>query len=125
MIRFQSSHHQAIKTQHLNHVSSSRCYFTLGELIINIFQTTTNFPLLSSWCDINSSFFLILCSNLTHNLIIIFINFLYMFRTILCSSSGGFIVYKQHLVLCMSLFLGDRSVHSAHIKTHKKIHSSF
>ena len=32
-----------------------------------------------------------------------------MFRAILCSSSGGFTVYTQHLVLCMSLFLGDRS----------------
>ena len=29
----------------------------------------------------------------------------------MCSSSGGFIVYIQHLVLCMSLFLGDCSVH--------------
>ena len=54
---------------------------------------------------------LISCSNLMHPLFIIFISFLYMFRAILCSSSGGFIVYIQHLVLCMSLFLGDRSVH--------------
>ena len=54
---------------------------------------------------------LISCSNLMHHLFIIFINFLYMFRAILCSSSGGFVVYIQHLVLCMSLFLGDRSVH--------------
>jgi len=29
----------------------------------------------------------------------------------LCSSSGGSTVYTQHLVLYMSLFLGDRSVH--------------
>ena len=54
---------------------------------------------------------MISCSNLMHHLFIIFIDFLYMFRAILCSSSGGFIVYIQHLVLCMSLFLGDRSVH--------------
>ena len=40
----------------------------------------------------------------------IFFIFLYMFRAILCSSSGGCIVYTQHLVLYMSLFLGDRSV---------------
>ena len=46
-----------------------------------------------------------------HNLFITFITFLYMFRATLCSSSGGFTVYIQHLVLCMSLFLGDRSVH--------------
>ena len=51
--------------------------------------------------------YLISCSKLMHHLFIIFINFLYMFRAILCSSSGGFIVYMQHLVLCMSLFLGD------------------
>ena len=55
--------------------------------------------------------YLISCSNLMHHLFIIFINFLYMFRAISCSSSGGFIVYIQHPVLCMSLFLGDRSVH--------------
>ena len=54
--------------------------------------------------------YLISCSNLMHHLFIICINFLYMFRAILCSS-GGSIVYTQHLVLCMSLFLGDRSVH--------------
>ena len=41
----------------------------------------------------------------------IFFIFLYMFRAILCSSSGGSIVYTQHLVLYMSLFLGYRSVH--------------
>ena len=41
----------------------------------------------------------------------IFFIFLYMFRAILCSSSGGSIVYTQHLVLYMSLFLGDRSMH--------------
>ena len=41
----------------------------------------------------------------------VFINFLYMFRAILCLSSGGLILYIQHLFLCMSLFLGDRSVH--------------
>ena len=46
-----------------------------------------------------------------HHLFSIFIAFLYMFRATLCSSSGGFIVYIQHLVLCMSLFLGERSVH--------------
>ena len=46
-----------------------------------------------------------------HHFFIIFINFLYMFRATLCSSSGGFIAYIQHLVLCLSLFLGDRSVH--------------
>ena len=40
-----------------------------------------------------------------------FFVFLYMFRAILCSSTGGSIVYTQHLVLYMSLFLGDRSVH--------------
>ena len=50
------------------------------------------------------------CSNLMRHLFIIFINFLYMFRAILCSSSGGFFAYIQHLVLCMSLFLGDRSM---------------
>jgi hypothetical protein len=37
--------------------------------------------------------------------------FLYMFRAILCSSSGGSTVYTQHLVLYVSLFLCDRSVH--------------
>ena len=57
------------------------------------------------------SLFLISCSNIMHTLFIIFFIFLYMFRTIPCSSSGGSIVYTQHLVLCMSLFLGDRSVH--------------
>ena len=41
----------------------------------------------------------------------IFLIFLYMFRAILCSSSGGSTVYTQHLVLYMSLFLCDRSVH--------------
>jgi len=46
-----------------------------------------------------------------HHFFITFITFLYMFRAPLCSSSGGFIVYIQHLVRCMSLFLGDRSVH--------------
>jgi len=35
-----------------------------------------------------------------------------------CSSSGGFIVYIQHLVLCMSLFLGDRSVHIQLVPVH-------
>jgi len=34
-----------------------------------------------------------------------------MFRAILCSYSGESIVYTQHLVLYMSLFLGDRSMH--------------
>ena len=34
-----------------------------------------------------------------------------MFRAILCSSSGGSIVYTQHLVPYVSLFLGDCSVH--------------
>ena len=34
-----------------------------------------------------------------------------MFRAILCSSSGGSTVYTQHLVLYVSLFLCDRSVH--------------
>ena len=58
------------------------------------------------WC-MNKDKALISCSNLMHHLFIIFINFLYMFREILCSSSGGFIVYIEHLVLCMSLFLGD------------------
>ena len=53
---------------------------------------------------------LISCSNLMHSLFIFFI-FLYMFRAILCSSWGGSIVYTQHLVLYMSLFLCDRSVH--------------
>ena len=52
----------------------------------------------------------------------IFFIFLYMFRAILWSSSGGSVVYTQHLVLCMSLFLGDRSVHrqleDAHIPLH-------
>ena len=56
-------------------------------------------------------FCLISCSNLMHHFFITFIMFLYMFRATFCSSSGGFIVYIQHLVLCMSLFLGDRSVH--------------
>ena len=41
----------------------------------------------------------------------VFFIFLYMFQAILCSSSGGSIVYTQHLVLYMSLLLGDRSVH--------------
>jgi len=39
-----------------------------------------------------------------------FITFLYMFRALLCSSSGGQIVLVQHLV--SSLSLGDCSVHS-------------
>ena len=34
-----------------------------------------------------------------------------MFRVMLCSSSGGTIVYTHNLVLYKSLFLGDRSVH--------------
>ena len=55
--------------------------------------------------------YLISSSNLMHHFFITFITFLYMFRATLCSSSGGFIVYIQHLFLCMSLFLGDRSVH--------------
>ena len=38
-----------------------------------------------------------------------FITVLYMFRALLCSSSGGQIVLTQHLV--SSLFLGDCSVH--------------
>jgi len=38
-----------------------------------------------------------------------FIAFLYMFRALLCSSSGGQIVLVQHLV--SSLSLGDCSVH--------------
>jgi len=38
-----------------------------------------------------------------------FIIFLYMFRALLCSSSGGQIVLVQHLV--SSLSLGDCSVH--------------
>ena len=37
-----------------------------------------------------------------------FITFLYMFRALLCSSSGGQIVLVQHLI--SSLFLGDCSV---------------
>ena len=41
----------------------------------------------------------------------IFCIFLYMFRAILCSSSGGYFVCTQHLVLYISLFLDDRSVH--------------
>jgi len=44
-------------------------------------------------------------------LFIIFIIFLYMFPATPCSSSGGFVAYIQHLVLCMSHFLGDRSVY--------------
>ena len=54
---------------------------------------------------------LLSCSKLMHHLFIILIIFFYMFRATRCSSSGGFIVYIQHLVLCMSLFLGDHSVH--------------
>jgi len=49
--------------------------------------------------------------------------FLYMFRGILCSSSGGSIVYTQHLVLYMSLFLRDLSVHGHRLcteRSHKK-----
>ena len=38
-----------------------------------------------------------------------FITFLYMFRALLCSSSGGQVVSVQHLV--SSLSLGDCSVH--------------
>jgi len=45
-----------------------------------------------------------------HHLFITFIAFLYMFRATLCPSPGGFTAYIQHLVLCMSLLLGDRSV---------------
>jgi len=47
---------------------------------------------------------LISCSNLMHHFFITFITILYMFRAPLFSSSGGFIVYIQHLVLCMSLW---------------------
>ena len=50
---------------------------------------------------------MISCSNIMHHLFIVFITFLYMFRATLCSSSGGFILYIQHLVLCMSLFLAS------------------
>jgi len=48
--------------------------------------------------------YLISCFNLMRHLFIIFIAFLYMFRATLCSSSGGFIAYIQHLVLCVSLW---------------------
>jgi len=44
-----------------------------------------------------------------------------MFRAILCSSSGGSIVYTQHPVLCMLLFLGDRSVHRQLVGTRNQI----
>ena len=43
--------------------------------------------------------YLISCSNLMPHFFITFITFPYMFRETLCSSSGGFIVYIQHLVL--------------------------
>jgi hypothetical protein len=69
---------------------------------------------LLSWPSLSLSLrdnYLISCSNLMHHFFITFTTFLYMFRATLCSSSGGFIVYIQHLVICMSLFLGDRSVH--------------
>ena len=56
------------------------------------------------------AFFLFLVSNLCTCLLCLFI-FLYMFRAILCSSSGDSIVYTQHLVPYISLFLGDCSVH--------------
>ena len=81
-------------------------------------DSSSSVPLSSLWsrCWITTSSpkhqpDLISCSNLIHHFFITFITFLYMFRATLCSSSGGFFVYIQHLVLCMSLFLGDRSVH--------------
>jgi len=50
-------------------------------------------------------------TSLMHKFFILihFTIFLYMFRALLCSSSGGKIVLLQHLV--SSLFLGDCSVH--------------
>ena len=60
---------------------------------------------------VNFSNILFLVSNLMHHSFITFITFICMFRATLCSSSGGIIVYIQHLVLCMLPFLGDRSVH--------------
>ena len=74
-------------------------------------------PILRNATKTFSYTYLIPCSNLMHHFFITFITFLYMFRATLWSSSGGFIVYIQHLVLCMSLFLGDRSLEDLH-RTH-------
>jgi hypothetical protein len=78
-------------------------------LCVNVYYTTAKGCLPN--CSRQIYQYLISCSNLMHHLFIMFITFLYMFRETMCSSSGGFIVYIQHLVLCVSLFLGDRSVH--------------
>ena len=51
-----------------------------------------------------------LVSNLMHLFIIFFHTPLHVSR-ILCISSGGSTVYPQHLVLYLSFFLCDRSVH--------------
>ena len=56
----------------------------------------------------NNNFLPTLCTN--YSFFNTFITFSYMFRTLLCSSSGGQIVLVQHLV--SSLSLGDCSVHS-------------
>jgi hypothetical protein len=85
-------------------VSGACCMFGREESLTHDFRRG-NLKKVNSWRD------LISCSNLMHHFFITFITFLYMFQAILCSSSGGFFLYIQHLVLCMSLFLGDRSVH--------------
>ena len=72
-----------------------------------------------------TSTYLISCSNLMHHLFITFITFLYMFRVTLCSSSGGFTVHIQLLVLCMSLFFGDRSVHRQFLCTERSPKKSY
>ena len=61
-----------------------------------------------------SNIWFLVC-NLMH-LLYLFI-FLCMFRAILCSSSRGSTAYTQHLVLYVSLFLCDRSVHRQRLLT--------
>ena len=48
-----------------------------------------------------------------------FITFLYMFRALLCSPSGGQIVLVQHMV--SSLSLGDCSVHRLREESYEQI----
>jgi hypothetical protein len=59
--------------------------------------TLVNFQL-----DTQNSYLFIYTSNT-------FIKILYMFRAVRCSSSGGLIVYMQHLI--SSLSVGDCPVH--------------
>ena len=57
----------------------------------------------------NSPRSIVVFTNLMHKFFNTFFIFLYVFRTLLCSSSGGQIVLVQHLV--SSLSLRDCSVH--------------